>query len=111
MEQPTTQRGRLIIYPCLQITIERTSEEPKICIIEIVIKTDSKRSIVTCELYFHINNNINNKNSKRYITSGFILLTNICGNCLIVNHIRNTDTIRFIQMFQVIISSIPNLKV
>ena len=44
-EQPTTQRGRLTIYPCLQKTIERTSEEPKICVIKIIIKTDSKRSI------------------------------------------------------------------
>ena len=53
MKQPTTQRGRLAIYPRFQKkTIERTSGEPKICMIKIVIKTDSKRSIVTCELYF-----------------------------------------------------------
>ena len=60
MEQPTTQRGRLNIYPWLQKTIERTSEEPKICVIKIVIKTDSKRPIVTCELYFYNNNYIYN---------------------------------------------------
>ena len=44
-EHPTTQHGRLTIYPCLQKTTERTSEEPKICVIKIVIKIDSKRSI------------------------------------------------------------------
>ena len=55
MEQPTTQCGRLAIYPCLQKTIEQTSKEPTICTIKIVIKTDSKRSIVTCELYFYNN--------------------------------------------------------
>ena len=35
--------------------LNETSEKPKRCIIKIQIKTDSKRSIVTCELYFYNN--------------------------------------------------------